>query len=55
MARNDRVNGQRPGAISIAAALRYHVRPPGRPAANDHELINDFAGALLQKQVGFRR
>jgi hypothetical protein len=36
------VNGQGPGATSIAA-LRYHARPP---SANDHELLNDFAGAL---------
>jgi hypothetical protein len=31
MAQNDWVNGQGPGATSIAAALRYHARPPGRP------------------------
>ena len=41
------MNGQGPGATSIAAALRNHARPP---SANDHELLNDFAGALTVSQ-----
>jgi hypothetical protein len=43
MAQNDRVNGHGPRATSIAAAPRNHALPP---SANDHELLNDFAGAL---------
>ena len=39
----------RPGATSIAAALRYHARPP---SANDHELLNDSAGALRPASSG---
>jgi hypothetical protein len=50
VAQNDWVNGQGPGATSIAAALRYHARPP---SANDHELLNDFAGALGNPDTAF--
>jgi hypothetical protein len=33
------------GATSIAAALRYHARRQLTPT-DDHELLNDYAGAL---------
>ena len=35
------------GAASIAAALRYHARRPGRPTPDDHEVLIDFAETLV--------